>query len=226
MPAWQLAESAFSAEVQTAWIVQCLIDLTRANRQVQCYSRLAMNNHTYTTERLILRRWQETDKPPFAAMNADPRVMEFFPALNSRERSDNMADAFNEQLTAVGFTFWALERKDNNEFIGFVGLSKFNADLSFCPCVEIGWRLAFSDWGNGFATEAAKKCLDLAFTTFYLDEVVSFTTLTNTRSRHVMEKIGMVNSNDNFLHPSVPEASGMQEHCLYTITKADFDKQP
>lgn len=169
------------------------------------------------TERLTLRRWHESDKPLFAAMNADPKVMEFFPALCTRERSDEMVDQFNEQLDNVGFTFWALETRAGREFIGFVGLSVYQADLPFCPCVEIGWRIAFDQWGNGYATEAARECLTLGFTQFGLDEIVAFTTLANVRSRHVMEKIGMENTNNNFMHPSVPEATGMKEHCLYRI---------
>jgi len=94
-------------------------------------------------------------------------------------------------------------------------LNTFNVDLPFCPCIEIGWRLAFEHWGNGFATEAARHCLSLGFTNFALKEIVSFTTLANTRSRHVMEKIGMTDSKEDFLHPLVDPASAMQQHCLY-----------
>lgn len=154
-------------------------------------------------------------------MNADPRVMEFFPALRTQQQSHSMVDECNRRLAIDGFTFWAVDRKDRNEFIGFVGLNTFAAELPFCPCVEIGWRLAFEHWGNGFATEAAKTCLSLGFDKFGLDEIVSFTTLANTRSRHVMEKIGMVNTGKNFMHPLVDAASGMKEHCLYHILNSD-----
>lgn len=174
-----------------------------------------MSGEYHQSERLVLRPWRDEDKPAFAAMNADLRVMEYFPALRTKEQSDSMVDECSVRLARDGFTFWAVERKDNNEFIGFVGLTKFSADLPFCPCVEIGWRLAYKQWGNGFATEAAKRSLSLGFNEFGLNEIVSFTTLANMRSRHVMEKIGMVNTNNNFLHPSVDAASGMQEHCLY-----------
>lgn len=177
-----------------------------------------MNSEHHHTERLTLRPWREKDKAAFSAMNADRRVMEFFPELYSRETSDWMVDECNRRLERDGFTFWAAERKDLNEFIGFVGLNRYEADLPFCPCVEIGWRLAFDHWGNGYATEAARLCLNLGFTRFSLDEIVSFTALSNSRSRHVMEKIGMIDSGDNFLHPSVPAASGLQEHCLYRIS--------
>lgn len=148
-------------------------------------------------------------------MNTDPKVMEFFPNLGTPERSNQMVDDLNKQLDKNGYTFWAVERLDSGHFIGMVGLNKFDEDLPFCPCVEIGWRLAFEHWGKGFATEAANKCMQLAFYEFALIEVVSFTTLANSRSRHVMEKIGMQNTGNNFMHPSVPKESNLQEHCLY-----------
>jgi len=176
-------------------------------------------NDSYQTQRLTLRPWRESDKPAFAEMNADSRVMEFFPKIYTRERSDWLVEECNRRLARDGFTFWAVEHKDLNVFVGFVGLNKFEADLPFCPCVEIGWRLAYEHWGNGFATEAAKLCLSLGFNTFSLQEIFSFTTLANTRSRHVMEKIGMVNTGKNFLHPLVDSESGMQEHCLYHAFK-------
>ena len=179
-----------------------------------------MTDQQYQTERLTLRPWQDQDKPAFAAMNADPRVMEFFPALRTREQSDSMVDECNRRLARDGFTFWAVECRDTGEFIGFVGLNTFDLDLPFCPCVEIGWRLAFAHWGYGYATEAATTCLSLAFNEFALTEVLSFTTLGNVRSRHVMEKIGMVDTHNNFLHPQVDASSGMQEHCLYRIERS------
>lgn len=176
----------------------------------------------HQTERLTLRAWRETDKPAFAAMNIDPRVMEFFPALRTPAQSNAMVDECNRRLATTGFTFWAVERNDSGAFIGFVGLNTFSADLPFCPCVEIGWRLAFEHWGRGYATEAATACLSLAFNEFALTEVFSFTTLANFRSQHVMQKIGMVDTNEPFLHPQVDPGSGMQQHCLYRIDRAGW----
>ena len=180
-----------------------------------------MHDDHYQTERLTIRPWYERDKSAFAKLNADPRVMEFFPELYTREMSDWMVDECNRRLVNDGYTFWALERKDQNEFIGFVGLNTYEADLDFCPCVEIGWRLAFEHWGNGFATEAADFCLTLGFDKFNLQEILSFTTVSNTRSRRVMEKLGMTDTGNNFLHPTVDSASGLQEHCLYRALKID-----
>ncbi len=178
-----------------------------------------MNDEKFQTDRLVLRRWRDKDKPAFASMNADTRVMEYFPDLYTQERSDWMVDECNRRLDIDGFTFWAVDRKDRDEFIGFVGLNSFDAELPFCPCVEVGWRIAYEHWGNGFATEAAQKCLALGFNHFGLSRIVSFTSLANSRSRRVMEKIGMVNTDNNFMHPKVDAASGLQEHCLYQIKK-------
>ena len=180
----------------------------------------------YQTKRLLLRPWLEDDKPVFATMNSDPRVMEFFPATRTPEQSDWMADECNRRLVRDGFTFWAVERKDLSCFIGFVGLNSYEADLDFCPCVEIGWRIAFERWGNGFATEAATKCLSLAFNEFDLDEVVAFTTLANIRSWRVMEKIGMLDTGENFTHPSFPADSVLREHCLYRSSRQHWTTWP
>ncbi|MFK7853016.1 MAG: GNAT family N-acetyltransferase [Granulosicoccus sp.] len=176
----------------------------------------------FYTDRLKLRRWSSSDGEGFAKINSDPKVMRYFPDEYSRERSDEMMRLCNMEIDERGFSFWAVDRKDTGELIGFVGLHNFIADLNFCPCVEIGWRLAHSQWGNGFATEAALKSIGLGFTEFGLDEIHSFTTLNNVRSRAVMERIGMINTNLDFLHPSVSEQSDLQKHCLYKITKDEW----
>jgi len=181
---------------------------------------------TFETERLVLRPWQESDREPFAQLNSDKRVMEFFPTVRTREESDWMLDECNRRIARDGFCFWAVDKKDNDEFIGFVGLNTFEADLPFCPCVEIGWRLAFDHWGQGIATEAALKSLELGFDKFMLDEIVSFTALSNVRSRRVMERIGMVDTGETFFHPQIEEGHVLQEHCLYRIRSTEFGSCP
>lgn len=184
-----------------------------------------MPDDHYKTKRLILRPWREEDKDVFAKINTDPRVKEFFPELQTQTQSDNLVDKWSQQLAEDGYAFWAVDRIDRNEFIGFVGLSRFEAELPFCPCIEIGWRIAFEHWGNGFATEAASECLTLGLHKFGMKEIVSFTTLANVRSRRVMEKIGMTDTGANFLHPFVDSNSGMQEHCLYRVAACDLTDQ-
>lgn len=171
----------------------------------------------FETERLRLRQWLPADREPFAALNSDSRVMEFFPSFLTRAESDAMADRCQSLIEERGWGFWAAEYKATREFIGFVGLHTPSAELPFSPCVEVGWRLAFQHWGKGFATEAASEALRVGFQLLHLREIVSFTTLGNRRSRAVMERLGMWESG-TFEHPHVPESSGLRQHCLYRLS--------
>lgn len=174
------------------------------------------------TARLLLRHWRESDREPFAAMNADPAVMEFFPALQSRAASDASIDAWQTQLEGRGWSNWAVELRSTRQFIGFVGLSVPRRSLPFSPCVEVGWRLARAYWGRGYATEAARAALRVGFERLALHEIVSFTSVLNVRSRAVMERIGMRDTHEDFEHPAVPERSPLRAHCLYRITRAQW----
>jgi len=175
------------------------------------------------TPRLRLRRWREEDREPFAAMNADPAVMEFFPAPQSREASDASIDAWQAQLESRGWSNWAVELVESGEFMGFVGLSVPRRALPCSPCVEVGWRLARRFWGRGLASEAARAALGAGFERIGLAEIVSFTALGNLRSRAVMERIGMQDAHQDFEHPGVPEGHSLRPHCLYRIDRAGFE---
>ena len=166
------------------------------------------------TARLHLRQWRSSDREPFAQLNADPRVMEFFPSTLTREQSDALADRCESFINDHGWGLWAVELKTEDSFIGFVGLNIPAAQLPFSPCVEIGWRLAFDYWGHGFATEAAEKALRVGFEVIELREIVSFTAVINRRSRAVMERLRMTQS-AGFEHPNVPVGNALREHCLY-----------
>ncbi|WP_226668515.1 GNAT family N-acetyltransferase [Microbulbifer aggregans] len=168
------------------------------------------------TTRLQLRQWRDCDREPFAAMNADPKVMEYFPGLLSREESDAGIDRQIAHIEQYGWGFWAVERLQDRQFLGFVGIKHVTADMPFAPAVEIGWRLATYAWGHGFATEAARACLQVGFEQLELPEIVSFTVPGNFRSRAVMEKLGM-QQDENFLHPALPQGHPMQEHVLYRL---------
>src|SRR6185369_3079349 len=172
------------------------------------------------TERLRLRRWREEDRAPFAAMNADPRVMEHFPALLSRDESDALVARIEAHLAQHGFAQWAVEIPGVTPFAGFVGLSIPRFEATFTPCVEIGWRLAADYWGQGFATEGAKAALEFGFKQLGLAEILSFTVPANLRSRRVMEKIGMThNSADDFDHPFLASGHSLSRHVLYRIRR-------
>ncbi len=168
------------------------------------------------TPRLILRPWRDSDLVPFAALNADPEVMRFFPAPLSAEESDTFARRIIARHAAQGFGFWAVEEKDGDPFIGFVGLNRPTFDAPFMPCVEIAWRLSRAHWGQGYAAEGARAVLAHAFGPLELSEVVAFTTPANARSRGVMERIGMARDFAfDFNHPSVPEGHALRPHLLY-----------
>lgn len=174
------------------------------------------------TPRLVLRQWRDEDAVALAAMNADPEVMRWFPAPLSREESDALLTRVRESLADHGWGLWALERRERRELVGFTGLAALAAELPFSPCVEVGWRLARSAWGQGLATEAAREALRVGFGELGLDEIVSFTSVGNVRSRAVMTRLGMTRDPvDDFDHPSLPEGHPLRRHVLYRVRRGD-----
>jgi RimJ/RimL family protein N-acetyltransferase len=171
-----------------------------------------------TTDRLLLRQWRDSDREPFAALNADPAVMEHFPAPQTREQSDALIDRNIPELDGRGWGLWAMEVKDTGEFIGFTGLNVPTFEAPFLPGVEIGWRLAKGAWGNGYATEAARAALAYGFGPAGLHEIVSFTATTNVPSQRVMQRIGMVHDEaGDFDHPRIEDGHRLKRHVLYRI---------
>lgn len=178
------------------------------------------------TERLLLRGWREADLPAFAAMNADPAVMEHFPALLSRAESDGFVGRAVAGWAANGFGLWAVERSDDGAFLGFTGLTRPRFDAPFMPAVEVGWRFARDAWGRGHATEAARASVAFGFGIVGLDEIVSFTSPANVRSWRVMERLGMTHDPaDDFDHPRVPEGSPLRRHVLYRLRRSDWEQR-
>lgn len=169
------------------------------------------------TRRLMLRHWREDDRKPFAAMNADPEVMEHFVAPMSPVVSDASFERIQRHLVDNGWGLWAAQVVEGPEFIGFIGLWQPTFEAHFTPAVEVGWRLVRSAWGHGYAPEGAAAALDMAFDHLALDEVVSMTTAANAKSRRVMEKLGMAHDPaDDFDHPNVPDGPH-QRHVLYRL---------
>jgi ribosomal-protein-alanine N-acetyltransferase len=162
------------------------------------------------TARLLMRRWRDADREPFAAMNADPVVMEHFPALLTRAQSDAFMDRLAAAFEEHGYGLWALE--DETGFIGFTGLSWATFEAPFTPALEVGWRLTPSAWGKGYASEAATAALERGFQE--VESIVSFTAVVNERSWRVMERIGM-HRDGSFDHPRVPEGHPVRPHLLY-----------
>ena len=176
------------------------------------------------TERLVLRNWRDEDLDPFAALNADPRVMEFFSGVLDRARSDALAARERSRIAERGYGLYAAEVKETGRFIGFIGLADVTFTAAFAPAVEVGWRLSRQAWGSGFATEGARAVADDAFTRLGLASLVSFTAEWNFRSRRVMEKIGMVRDKDSdFLHPSLPPGHKLAPHVLYRLDRGTWE---
>jgi RimJ/RimL family protein N-acetyltransferase len=172
------------------------------------------------TERLILRHWRATDRKPFAAVSADADVMRYFPATLDETASNALVDLLEARWAKNGFAFPAVERKVDQEFLGFIGLSCVPCETAFAPAVEIGWRLARHAWGQGYAIEGARQALHWGFSVLNLDDVVSFTAEQNTPSRRVMERIGMTRDEvGDFDHPLLDETSPLQRHVLCRIKR-------
>lgn len=172
------------------------------------------------TDRLLLRRWRDSDLEPFAKINADPAVMEYFPATLSRGESDEMVSRIEQTFERSHLGLWAVEVIGNGSFAGFVGLWPTTFEAHFTPAIEIGWRLDRTYWGQGYATEAARAVTDDGFERLHLGEIVSFTAAINIRSRRVMEKLGMSHSSDDdFDHPRVGSGDPLRRHMLYRLPR-------
>lgn len=175
------------------------------------------------TKRTILRPWRDDDLDAFAALNADPDVMRYFPSTQTREDSAAAIRRFQAHIDKYGYGLWALEGRVQKTCIGMLGLANTPTDLPVAPCVEIGWRLARSYWGQGLAPEAAEACLKHAFVELELDEVVSFTAATNAPSRRVMEKIGLTRRPErDFEHPGVAASTGLKDHVVYAVERMEY----
>ncbi|WP_036828294.1 GNAT family N-acetyltransferase [Photobacterium sanctipauli] len=174
-----------------------------------------------------MRQWRESDFVPFSEINADPQVMRFFPSTLTTEETMAQAQRVHAYIEKRGWGFWAVEEKATGQFIGFVGLHHQDEDCGIpnAPLVEIGWRLSSKYWGQGFAPEAARAALAFAFNTLALPAVYAFTALPNIPSKRVMEKIGMANTGNDFDHPKLPKDHALARHCLYKITKEEFEAQ-
>jgi RimJ/RimL family protein N-acetyltransferase len=171
------------------------------------------------TDRLVLRRWRLDDRIPFARMNADPDVMEFFVSPLTREESDAFVDRIEAGFAEDGFGLWAVEEIEAGRFIGFTGLIYQTFQVHFTPAVEVGFRLARHAWGRGYATEAATEAVKYGFEAAGLAEIVSMTAIQNARSQAVMRKLGMTHDPaDDFDHPRVPDGHPLNRHVLYRLT--------
>jgi RimJ/RimL family protein N-acetyltransferase len=168
------------------------------------------------TNRLVLRRWREADREPFAELNGDPRTLVFFPSTLTPAESDAFVDRIEARFEAHGYGLWALEVRETGQFIGFTGLAPMQEDVPGAGGTEIGWRLARYAWHRGYATEAALAAREVAFTGAGLAELWSMTAVLNTPSQAVMRRIGMTEAT-RFDHPRVPDGSPLRPHVVYHL---------
>jgi RimJ/RimL family protein N-acetyltransferase len=176
-----------------------------------------------TTARLQLRLWRDDDLEPFAALNADRRVREFFPSLQTHEESAESMRYIRDHFQRHGFGLWAVDVIGGPAFIGFIGLAVPAFEAPFMPCVELGYRLAFEHWGRGYATEGARAAVAVGFGALGLDQIVALTAVGNARSRRVMERVGMTrDAADDFDHPNIVPGHPLRRHVLYRLTASDW----
>lgn len=168
------------------------------------------------TPRLLLRDWKEEDLKSFSDMNRDSHVMEYFLKKLSEAETLDFYNRIRDEFLQFGYGLYAVERKEDHSFIGYTGFHNVTFDVDFAPAVEIGWRLGWEYWNQGYATEAARACLAYAKDHLSFATVYSFTSLPNKRSERVMQKIGMEKIKE-FPHPSVPDGHSLKEHVLYRI---------
>lgn len=182
-----------------------------------------MKNYLFKSERLGFRDWLDSDKSEMFIINSDPKVMEFFPSLPSQEQTEQFVEKMKHQFNEKGLCYFAVDKLINNEFIGFIGISEQDFKSDFTPCIDIGWRLSQKEWGKGYATEGAKRCLDYAFNELNIDEIKSICPIINEKSERVMEKLGM-RKDKIFKHPLLSNFKELETCVLYSkVKKRNFN---
>jgi RimJ/RimL family protein N-acetyltransferase len=170
------------------------------------------------TDRLLLRQWRDDDLIPWAQMNADPLVREYFPAVLNYQQSAGSMERFRSDLAVRGWGWWAVEERATGGFIGFAGIDPVEEGLPF-QGFEVGWRLTRSAWGQGYATEAGHACLDFGFDVLKIPEILAVTAIGNQRSRAVMHRLGMTHDPaDDFDDPTIP-VGPLRRSVLYRLKK-------
>ena len=177
-----------------------------------------MGSYLFTSPRLGFRNWQESDIAKMAAINADIAVMEFFPETQTLRQTQDFVARMQAQQADKGYCYFAVDTLEDREFIGFIGLSDKTFEASFTPCVDIGWRLARSAWGKGYATEGARRCLQYGFTELGMDKIYSMAPKLNLKSEQVMKKIWMKKAGE-FIHPLLTNNERLKDCVLYEILK-------
>ncbi|MDP3468353.1 MAG: GNAT family N-acetyltransferase [Daejeonella sp.] len=175
--------------------------------------------YIFKSTRLGFRNWIESDIELMAAINADEIVMEFFPGIATKDQTIEFIEKMQQQFAENSFCYFAVDKLENNAFIGFIGLSEKLFEAEFTPCIDIGWRLSSEEWNKGYATEGARRCLEYANEILKLEKIVSMAPKINVKSESVMKKIGMKKVLE-FEHPLLINDERLRDCVLYQITKS------
>jgi RimJ/RimL family protein N-acetyltransferase len=170
--------------------------------------------YLFQSQRLGFRDWQASDLKKMAAINADPDVMEFFPKVQTEEETQQFIERMQKQFQEKGFCYFAVDKLENQELIGFIGISQQTYEADFTPCIDIGWRIDKKEWNKGYATEGAKRCLEYAFQELGLKNIYAVAPKANQKSELIMKKIGMEKVKE-FEHPLLLEDERLRECVLY-----------
>jgi len=176
------------------------------------------NEYIFKSERLGFRNWRNEDLEEFAKLNSDIAVMEHFPKTLSKKEVEELIGKLKNHFSENGFTYYATEILETNEFIGMIGIAFQKYKTKFTPAIDIGWRLKRSAWGKGYATEGAKKCLEYAFNELEIKKIIAICTIKNNKSENVMKKLGMIKKGE-FNHPELVNHPEYEKHFCYEITK-------
>jgi len=182
---------------------------------------LIPKKYIFTSERLGFRNWSIEDLSEFSKMNSDVQVMEHFPEVMNIEETEDTIKRFQKHYETRGYNYFATEVIETGEFIGFIGLAFQTYETEFTPATDIGWRLKKSSWGKGYATEGAKRCLEHAFNELKIDQIISICTIRNTKSEHIMKKIGMIKKGE-FNHPKLKDYPDYEKCMCYEIKSNDL----
>jgi RimJ/RimL family protein N-acetyltransferase len=170
--------------------------------------------YLFTSQRLGFRNGHDADIPMMAEMNADPVVMEFFPGLLDDQQTEAFVRRIQKQFDQKGYCYFAVDKRDHQEWIGCIGLTDQVFNAQFIPYVDIGWGLKRNAWTNGFAAEGAKKCLEYGWKDFGLEKIYAIAPKINIRSEHIMKKVGMEKVLE-FDHPSLSMDTRLNPFILY-----------
>ena len=182
-----------------------------------------IRTYLFKSERLGFRNWIESDISKMAAINADPKVMAFFPKIQNEKATQGFIYKMQKQFLEKGFCYFAVDKLEDETFVGFIGVSEQNFEAEFTPCLDIGWRLAQTEWNKGYATEGAKRCLEFAFQELQLENIKAICPIVNKPSENVMIKVGM-SKEMTFKHPFLKDYKELECCFLYELENKQYPK--